>query len=94
MSLEDCFQTEVSAWAGPAPLGVGKMGVLGQTVTRVARGEEASAAGQDYVVFLEVCHKFMTERRQRNRREYCVKTIRRKRFQVYKTIMEQVKSQC
>lgn len=44
------------------------MELLGQTVTRVARGEKASAAGQDCSVFLVVCQKFRTERRQRHMR--------------------------
>ena len=64
MSLHDSYQTEARAWAGAAGLGVG--GLLGQTVTRVAGGEEV--IGQDWVVFLEVCQQFRTVRMQRDRR--------------------------
>lgn len=49
-------------------LGAGERGLMGQTVTRVAGGEKATAAGQDRTVFLEVCQQFRTVRMQRDRR--------------------------
>lgn len=69
LSLYDSYQTEAGAWAGAAGLGAGGLGLLDQAVTRVAGGEKAIAAGQDCLVFLEVCHKFRTERMQRQTQE-------------------------
>lgn len=69
MSLRDSYQAWVRAWAGAARLGAGGVGLLDQTVTWVAGGEKATAAGQDCVVILEVCHKFRTVRMQRHRTE-------------------------
>lgn len=68
LSLHDSFQTEAGARAGAARLGAGGLGLLGQTVTRVAGGEKATVPDQDSVVFLEVCQIFRTVRVQRDRR--------------------------
>lgn len=44
LSLHDSLQTEAGAYAGAARLGAGRLGLLGQTVTRVAGGERATGA--------------------------------------------------
>lgn len=55
-------------WGGAAMLGGGGLELVGQAVTRVARGEKATPARQDCLVILEVYHKFRTEMKQRQRR--------------------------
>lgn len=58
LSLLSSHKTKARTWAGEVRLGVGRLRLLGQTVTRVTRREKAPAAGQDSPVVLEVCHKF------------------------------------
>lgn len=54
---------------GYTNLGAGRLGLVDQAVTWVAGGEKAVATVQDWLMFLEDCQKFMTEKKQKRTEE-------------------------